>query len=258
MKKRMLLTAITAVTLATLTGCSPTDDTPAVINYQSYPEQESADGARYDITSGAEDITQAFTSETIEPSEDIENVTASPDAIPRDLENSVVFDIETPVEAQPFAVKISYKSDALGYFVGVAHDGSYTEPIASFEQPGVQYSIIGTYPKAQTAGVKFVGDGKWDMEILPLSQLPVFNKEISGTGAGAFIVNGDTVKAVVETVGSGFVMRSYGYDNRVIFRNGGGGTQVADLAIPGNGAIIVISHTGEWKITKAKEVVVDE
>jgi len=258
MNKRVGFLAIAVTAALMLTGCTPTKTEPKVIHYPSYPEQESAEGSRYDITSGADSAPETFSSETVSASEDIDNVIADPAGLPRELVESVVFDIAAPVDGQPFIVKTSYKSESEGYFVGVSQDGSYTEPISYFDEPGTKYAVVGTYPKAETVGIKFFGTGKWDLEISPLSQLPVFDKELEGSGSFAFIVNGDTLKITVESERAGLVIRSYGYDNRIVYRKGGGGTQTDDTALPGNGAVIIVENTGSWTLKEAKEIVVEE
>ena len=83
---------------------------------------------------------------------------------------------------------------------------------------------------------------------------------MKGAGTTAFLVNGDTTNVLVkyDGVGGGVLIRSYGYYNRVVASSKGGGSRSLDTALPGNGAIVVIEHTGEWSINKVKEVVDDE
>lgn len=259
MKRRATLVPMAIALAVVLSGCTPTSDEPEVIIYPTYPEQESQSSPRYDLSSESNSKPVTYTSETVKPSDDVDNNLVNPDDLPDGLAESVVFDVKPPVAGEPFVTKLTFKSKREGYFVGVAADGSYTEPIGYFDEPEDSVAVLGASGKSETVAVKAFGEGQWSMDVIALSQLPTFDKKQEGTGSTAFVVNGETQNVAVKSEGTGIIIRSYGYQNRVILnRTTGGGSQTADTALPGNGSIITVQYSGEWSIDKAKEVPVDE
>lgn len=257
MNKLVKVGAAVLTIMLILTGCSSKNE-PQVIQYPTYPEQEIETTPRYNLVEGIDSNVQIISSATVRESDNIENIIIDPELVPQNFSSSLVFDIKPPVENQPFIVKTTFRSDAESYFVGVDENGSYTEAIGLFDQPNIRYALLGAYGGNSTAGIKVFGEGKWEVEIIPLSQLEVFNKELEGTGSTAFIVEGDTTKVSVTNHGSGMIIRSYGYSNRIIENIDGGGTMTTETALPGNGAIIVIDYNGKWEMVQVKEVEIEE
>jgi len=226
-----------------LSGCSKSEPRP--FQYPTYPEQENVNPA-FDIESGRDNVSRYLSETVIEARE-------------TDEDNAKIFEINKPVNNQIFIAEVTYKSSSASTFYSLDEYGIINEVLGTLSSPGIYLYIVDAYGD-NSKYFKTVGEGSWDLTIKPLSSLEAFSKDsINGNGDGVFL-NLDKTATRVEfsSSDSNALVRSYGYENRVIPLSVGLGINNIKTALPGNASVILVKTKGDWEFNKVKEEKSDE